>query len=75
LKGVASESECEKIGKLERELMGFGVHRGSQLYMHDMYHSAVIRFPRQRFVSIRLLVAARQRGCGKQAGPLWRCRK
>jgi hypothetical protein len=75
LKGVASESECEKIGKLERELMGFGVHRGGQLYMHDMCHSAAIRFLRQRFISIRPSAAARQRGCGKWAGPLWRCRK
>jgi hypothetical protein len=41
------------------------VHRGGQLYMHGMCHSAAIRFLRQRFISIRPSAAARQRGCGK----------
>jgi hypothetical protein len=52
LKGVARESEGKKIGKMEWELMGFGMRNDVQLYMCDMCHGVVIHFPRQRFISV-----------------------
>jgi hypothetical protein len=58
----------EKVGKLEWELMGLGMHHGIQHYMCSRCHSVVMHFLRKRFifVSTTYVICPRDWGAERQ---------